>query len=167
MVSVPISVTTAGAVTREPTVHTHARTLTVAVHRLADTRPPPSSPISSPRPATMATVTPSPVDATGTAEGQATRGSVLARARALQLRWSAIERGNGIESAALTNSPQRNTSTSVPPATVRGGRGSGLGRTTGRGSAATRANTTAAVAAGGTPAMDGTGAELHQDHHLV
>lgn len=166
MVSVPISVTTAGAVTREPTVHTHARTLTVAVHHLADIRPPPSSPISSPRPATMATVTPSPVDATGTAEGQATRGSVLARA--LQLRWSAIERGNGIESAALTNSPQRNTSTSVPPATVaRGGRGSGPGRTTGRGSAATRANTTAAVAAGGTPAMDGTGAELHQDHHLV
>lgn len=84
MVSVPISVTTADAVTRGPTVRTHARTLTVAVHHLADIRPPPSSPISSPRPATMATVTPSPVDATGTAEGQVTRGSAHAHARVLQ-----------------------------------------------------------------------------------
>lgn len=165
MVSVLISVTTADAVTREPTVHTHARTLTVAVHHLGDIRPPPSSPISSPRPATMATVTPSPVDATGTAEGQVTRRSALGHARALQLKWSEIERGNGSESVAHTNSPQRNTSTSVPPATVaRGGRGSGLGRTTGRGNAATRANTTVAA---GTPAMAGTGAELHQDHHLI
>lgn len=163
MVSFVLSVTTAGAVTLEPTVHTRA--LTVAVHHLADIRPHPSSPISNPRPATMATVTPSPVDAMGTVEARVTRGSALVHARILQLKWIGIERGNGSESAALTNSPQRNTNTNEPPAiAARGGRGSALGRTTGRGNAATRANTTAAA---GTRATAGTGAEIHQDHHLI
>lgn len=164
MVSV-ISVTTAGAVTREPTVHTRA--LTVAVHHLVDIRPHPYSPISNPRPATMAIVTPKPVDAMGTAAGQVTRESALGHARALQLKSSeiGIEIGNGSESAALMNSPQRNTNMSEPLATAaREGRGSALGRTTGRGNAATRANTTAAV---GTRATAGTGVEIHQDHRLV
>lgn len=160
MVSV-ISVTTAGAVTREPTVHTRA--LTVAVHHLVDIRPHPSSPISNPRPATMATVTPKPVDAMGTVVGQVTRESALGHARALQLK--SIEIGNGRESAALMNSPQRNTNTSELLVTaVREGRGSALGRTTGRGNAATRANTTAAA---GTRVTAGTGVEIHQDHRLV
>lgn len=158
MVSV-ISVTTAGAVTQELTVHT--RNLTVAVHHLVDIRPHPSSLISNPRPATMAPVTPKPVDAMGTAVGQVTRKS--GHARALQLKLSEIEIGS--ESVALMNSPQRNTSTSEPLATaVREGRGSALGRTTGRGNAATRANT---MVAAGTRATAGTGAEIHQDHHLI
>lgn len=158
-----ISVTTAGAVTREPTVHTHV--LTVAVHHLVDIRPHPYSPISNPRPATMATVTPKQVDAMGTAAGQVTSESALGHARALQLKLSEIEIGNGRESAALMNSPQRNTNTSELQATAaREGRGSALGRTTGRGNAATRANTTATV---GTRATVGTGVEIHQDHRLV
>lgn len=146
-----ISVTTAGVVTREPTVHTRA--LTVVVHHLVDICPHPSSPISNPRPATMATVTPKPVDAMGTAAGQVTRESALGHARALQLKSSEIEIENGSESVALMNS-QRNTNTSEPLATAaREGRGSALGHMTGRGNAATRANTTAAA---GTRAMAGT-----------
>lgn len=156
-----ISVTTAGAVTREPTVHTRA--LTVAVHHLVDIRPHPSSLISNPRPATMAPVTPKPVDVMGTAAGQVTRESALGHARALQLKL--IEIGNGSESVALMNSPQRNTNMSEPLATAaKEGRGSALGRTTGRGNAATRANTMAAAV--GTLATAGTDAEIHQDHHL-
>lgn len=154
MVSVLFAATTVGAATREPTVHTHARAPTVAVHHLAATHPHRSSPTSSPRLATMATVTPRPVDAMATAEARATRGNAPGRARAPLLKWS----GTGIErgSAAHTNS-QRNTNMSGQPATaLRGGSGSGPAPTTGRGSAATRANT---MAAADTQAMGGTGAE--------
>lgn len=70
-------ITTADAVTQGPTVLAHVLALTVAVHRLEDIRPHPSSPTLNPRRATMATVTPSPADATATAEEEdlVTRGS--------------------------------------------------------------------------------------------
>lgn len=160
--SVLVAVTTAGAATREPTVHTRARAPTVAARRLADTRPRPSSPTSSPRPATMATVTPRPADAMETAAAPVTRGNALAPGHALarQSRWSEIGTERGSASAPLTNSPQRNTNTSEAPATAaRGGRGSAPAPTTGRGSAATRANTTAAA---DTRATGAIGAERRQ-----
>ncbi len=81
------TVTTADAVTQGPTALAHVLALTVAVQRLEDIRPHPSSPISSPRPVTMATVTPSPVDATATAEEEdlVTRGSAHAHVHGLAL----------------------------------------------------------------------------------
>lgn len=72
-------ITTADAVAQGPTVLAHVLAHTVAVHHLGDTSPHPSSPTSSPRPATMATATPSPAGATATAEADlATRGSAHA-----------------------------------------------------------------------------------------
>lgn len=68
------SVTTAGAVVRGRTVLAHFLALTVVAHRLGDIHSHPSSPTSSPKPATMATVTPNLADVTATAV-VATRGS--------------------------------------------------------------------------------------------
>lgn len=71
-------ITIADAVAQGPTVLAHVLALTVAVRRLGDIRLPPFFPTSSPRPATMATATPSPVDAIATAEEEedlVTRGS--------------------------------------------------------------------------------------------
>lgn len=81
-------ITTAGAAAQGPTVLAHVLALTVAVHRLGDIRPPPSSPTSSPRPATTATVTPRPADATATAEAAdlVTRGSARDRVHGPALR---------------------------------------------------------------------------------
>lgn len=154
IISFVSTVTTADAVVQGPTVLAHVLTLTVVVHRLADISLLPSSPISSPRPATTATVIQSPVDATATAEDLVTRGSahVLGHAPARLSKWKGTgrERGNGRESgtAAPMTSPQRNTNMSeVATIEETGERGRDLGPMTGteRGSVATRANTTAVV----------------------
>lgn len=86
---VPLAdITTADAVAQEPTVLVHDLALTVAAHRLGDISPHPSSPTSSPSPATTAIATPSPADGTATAEVEdpVTRGSAraLGRGPALQ-----------------------------------------------------------------------------------
>lgn len=74
------TVTTADAVALGPTVHAHVLALTVAAHRLGATRPHPSSPTSSPRPATMAIATQNLVAATAAAgvEVLDTKGSARA-----------------------------------------------------------------------------------------
>lgn len=149
-------ITTADVVAQGPTVLAHALALTVAVQHLADISPRHSSPTSSPRPATIATASPSPAGVTATAaeEDPATRGSahVLGPGPALRSRWTgtATERGNvkGTEIAAPSTSRRRNTNTTEELAIGEtGGRGRDLGPMTGteRGSVATRANTTAVV----------------------
>lgn len=171
------TVTTADAVTRGRTVLAHALALTVVVRLLADIRPPPSSPTSSPSPATTATATLSPAVATATVAAQRlTSGSarVLARGPAVRSRWSGngsgTESANGreTESAAPSSSPRRNTSTSEEAVTVETGeRGRGPGPTTGTGreSAATRANTTAAVATRDTATAAETTPPPPNTHH--
>lgn len=81
-------ITTVDAVAQGPIVLAHVLALTVAVHRLGDTSPHPSCHTSSPRPATIATATPSRAGATATAEaeGLATRGSARVPGRGPALR---------------------------------------------------------------------------------
>lgn len=160
-------ITTADAVAQGPTVLVHVLALTVAAHHLGDISPHPSCPTSSPRPATMATATPSQADATATAVDLVTRGSVrvLGPGPVLQSKWTGTgtERGSVRETeiAALMTSLQRNTNTSEEVVIEEiGGRGKDLGPMTGteRGSVATRANTTAAV---DTQGIAVTGAETY------
>lgn len=170
LVTLVSTVTTADVVALGPTVLAHVLALTVAVNHLDDISPHRSSPISSPRPATMAIMTPSPADAIATAEDLVTRGSahVLGHGPALRSNWreTATERGNGreTETAAPMTSLQRNTNMSEQLVIEETGeRGKDLGPMTGRGSVATRANTTAVV---GTQDMAVTGAETHNRRDL-
>lgn len=81
-------ITIADAVAQGPTVLAHVLALTVAVHHLGDIHPPPYFPTLSPRPATMATATPSPADVIATAEEEdlVTRGSAHVLAQGLARR---------------------------------------------------------------------------------
>lgn len=169
-------ITTADAVSRGPTALAHVLAPTVAAPRLGDIRPRPCSPTSNPSPVTTAIATPRLADAIATAvaeeEDLVTRGSARALGRAPALRsrqtGSGRERGSGRETetaAPLTFRP-RNTNTSVGVTVETGGRGRGLAPMTGRerGSAATRANTTAAA---GTQDTAVTGAETHSHTHTL
>lgn len=144
-------VTTADGVALGPTVHAPVPAHTAVVCLLADTHLHPFSLTWSPRAVTTAATTPRPSDAIATVEVLVTRGN----ARALvhdpvhQSKWtgSARENGNGKESeiAPPTTCPQRNTNMSAEVTAATEGRGPGPTTGTERGSAATRANTTAAV----------------------
>lgn len=155
---------TIDAVAQGPTARVPAHAPTAAAHRLDDTRLHLYYPISSRSPVTTATATLRTVGGIATAEeAPATRGSALARAPALPSKWteSVTETGSerGIESGPRSTSPPRNTSTSEEVATENGETGRGLAPMNGTGSAATRANTTAAAAV--TQDIVDTGADSH------
>lgn len=161
--------TTTDAVAREPTARRHAPAHTAAArHHLDDTRPHPSSLTSNQSPVITATASPSSqADAVQAEEEDKTRGSVHhgpARDPARLAKGRGGVRGSETGTTPPLNShrhPPRSTSTTgtgvVTIAVVAAIAEIGHAHTrgTGIGSAATRANTTAAV----THAMGVTGAE--------
>lgn len=146
-----VDITTADAVTQGPTALAHVLAPTAGALRPGGTRPHPFSPTSSPRPVTMAIVTPSLLGAIATVGDPVTKGSVLGHGPARLSRWtgSGKERGNGreTENAVRLTLLQKNTNTKEVVTEETGGRGRGLAPMTGkeRESVATRANTTAVV----------------------